>query len=247
MQMRTFVATLVSAVLLSCGCAFASANTLVIPNGLDTTTGNASEGLSTPSSFEYQEDFGRGQFASVGGPLLITQIAFRAAPGTGPIDVTVGTFSIYLSTSPYYPNTINGHQLITSNYAANKGPDNTLVLSGGPSTFFSSPGCLQPGPCPFDMVFNLSTPFVFNPHDGTLLMDVLFTGWTDNGAGSLDAERFSSSLASVTAEVSASDQVDLGGPIVQIGFTPVPEPASMTLLATGLAAISFSIRRKLVP
>src|SRR5215472_14846966 len=59
MQMRTFVATLVSAVLLSCGSAFASAHTLVIPNGLETTPGNASEGLSGPASFEYQEDFGR--------------------------------------------------------------------------------------------------------------------------------------------------------------------------------------------
>lgn len=245
--MRTFVATLVSAVLLSFGCAIASANTIVIPYGLDTTTGNASEGLSAPSSFEYQEDFGRGQFAPVGGPLLINQIAFRAAPGTGPVDVTVGTFSIHLSTSPYYPNTIKGHQLITSNYATNEGPDNTLVLSGGPGTFFSSPGCSQPGPCPFDMVFNLSKPFLFNPHHGTLLMDVQFTGWTDAGTGSLDAERFSSSLESVTAQVNASDQVDLGGPIVQIGFAPVPEPASMTFLATGLAAISSSIRRKLVP
>lgn len=224
----------------------ASAGTLIIPNGLDTTPGNASAGLNAPASFEYQEDFGRGQFASVGGPLLITQIAFRAAPGTGPIDVTVGTFSIYLSTSPYYPNTINGHQLITSNYAANRGPDNTLVLSGGPGTFFSSPGCSLPGPCPFDMVF-LAKPFLFNPHDGTLLMDVLFTGWTNTGTGSLDVEGFSSSLQSVTAQVNPSDQVVLGGPIVQVGFTPVPEPASMTLLATGLAAISCSIRRKLVP
>lgn len=239
--------TVIVAVLLLLASTLASADRLIIPNGLDTTPGNASEGLSGPTNFEYQEDFGRGQFTSVGGPLLITQIAFRAAPGTGLIDVTVGTFSIYLSTSSYYPNTINGHQLITSNYKENEGHDPTLVLSGGQGTFFSSPGCSGPSACPFDMVFNLATPFWFNPHDGTLLMDVQFMGWTNTGTGSLDAESFSTSLQSVTARVNASDQVVLGGPIVQVGFTPVPEPASMTLLATGLAAISCSIRRKLVP
>jgi hypothetical protein len=85
--------TVIVAGLLLLASTLASADRLVIPNGLDTTPGNGSEGLSGPANFEYQEDFGRGQFASVGGFLLITQIAFRAAPGTGLIDVTVGTFS----------------------------------------------------------------------------------------------------------------------------------------------------------
>ena len=235
--------TVIVAVVLLLASTLASANTLVVPNAQATTAGNAPQGLNSRPSFEFQEDFGRGQFLWVGSPLLVTQIAFRAAPGAGPIDVTVGTFSIYLSTSPYYPNTINGHQLITSNYGANKGPDNRLVLSGGPGTFFSSPGCATPGPCAFDMIFNLTTPFLYDPTKGTLLMDTHFTGWT--GSGFLDGEGFSSPGGSV-ASVGASDQVNLDGPIVQFGFTPVPEPASMTLLATGLAAISCFIRQKLV-
>ena len=221
----------------------ASANTLVVPNAQATTTGNATVGLTSPASFEYQEDFGGGQFLSVGGPLLITQISFRAAPGSGAVNIDVSSFNIYLSTSSYFPNTIGSHMLITSSYAANEGADNTLVLSGGAGTFFSSPGCTTPGPCAFDMVFNLTTPFLYDPTKGTLLMDAQFSGWS--GGGSLDAEGFRFPGGSV-AQVDSSDTVGLFGPIVQFGYTSVvPEPGSMTLLASGLAAISCFIRRKL--
>src|SRR5215469_11150764 len=220
----------------------ALANTLVVPNAQATTTGNATVDLTSPASFEYQEDFGAGQFLSVGGPLLITQISFRAAPGAGAINVDVSSFKIYLSTSPYFPNTFGSHTLITSNYVANEGADNTLVVSGGAGTFFSSPGCTMPGPCAFDMVFNSTTPFLYDPTKGTLLMDVQFTGWS--GTGSLDGESFSSPGGSV-AQVNASDTVQLGGPIVQFAFSSVPEPSSMTLLASGLVALGGMLRRKM--
>jgi len=234
--------TVTVAVLLFFASTLASANTLVVPNAQAATTGNATIGLSAPASFEYQEDFGVGQFLSVGEPLLITQVAFRAAPGTGAINADVSSFKIYLSTSPYFPNSIGSHMLITTDYAANEGADNTLVLSGGAGTFFSSPGCSTPGPCAFDMVFNSTTPFLYDPTKGTLLMDVQFTGWS--GTGSLDGESFSSPGGSV-AQVNASDTVQLGGPIVQFAFSSVPEPSSMTLLASGLVALGGMLRRKM--
>jgi len=230
------------AVVLLSASTLASASTLVVPNAQATTAGSAPQGLTVGPSFEFQEDFGRGQFFSVVGPLLITQVAFRAAPGSGAVNVDVSSFRIHLSTSSYFPNTIGGHTLITTNYAGNEGTDNTLVLSGGGGSFFSSPGCTT-GPCTFDMIFNLTTPFLYDATKGTLLMDTQFTGWT--GSGFLDGEGFSS-LGGSVAQVNASDQVALDGPIVKFGFTPVPDPASITLLATGLAVTSCSIRRKLV-
>lgn len=229
------------AVLLLVASTLASANTLVVPYGMANITGNTTLGLTGTANFEYQEDFGRGPFFPVGGSLLITQIAFRSAPGSGAVNTTVGSFSIFLSTSPYYPNAIGTHTLITSNYAVNEGVDNTLVLSGGPGPFFSSPGCAGPGPCPFDMAFNLTTPFVYNPEHGTLLLDAQFTGWS--GSGNLDAEGFVPP-GGVVAQVNSNDQIDLVGPIVQFGFTPVPEPSSVSLLITGLAAAAGAMRRK---
>jgi len=230
------------AVLMLFASTLASASTLVVPNAQATTTGNFAIDLSNNvQNFEYQEDFGRGQFAGIGGSLLITQIAFRSAPGNGAVDVNAGSFSIFLSTSPYFPNTINGHTLITPDYAANEGADNTLVFAGGPGTFFSSPGCTLPGPCPFDMVFHLSTPFLYNPSQGTLLLDAQFTGWS--GGGYLDGQGYGTPGGAV-AQVNSDDVVQLGGPIVQFGYAAVPEPGSLSLLVIGFAALEGAMRRK---
>jgi hypothetical protein len=61
---------------------------LVVPNAQASVTGNDTDSANGgPFDIEFQQDFGRGQFASVPGSLLITQFAFRASPGTGAIGV----------------------------------------------------------------------------------------------------------------------------------------------------------------
>jgi hypothetical protein len=225
---------------------------LVVPNAQTSVTGNDSSGSLNggPLDFEFQQDFGRGQFASVPGSLLITQFAFRASPGTGAISVTDTSFSIHLSTTPFGPNTNFGNTLITSTFANNLGPDNTLVLSGGPGTLFSSPGCAGPGPCPFDMVFTLTTPFLYDPNNGFLLADFQIHGFTGVGTGAFDVENFFSlpggSVASVNGALgSTTGTVDLSGNITQIGYTLVtPEPASYALVLCGLGALAAFRRRK---
>jgi hypothetical protein len=143
------IRALTLSLLLIVPCSSAWSSTLVVPNLQTAVAGNANETMAgTPANFEFQEDFGRGQFSSVTGDLLINQIAFRSAPGFGPLNATDNSVAIYLSTSPFAPNTnAPGNVLITSDYAANKGPDNTLVYSAGPGTLLSSPGCASPGPC----------------------------------------------------------------------------------------------------
>jgi hypothetical protein len=60
---------------------------LVVPTFQETATGNDSSGSLSGSNLDiyFQLVFGRGQFFSIPGSLLITRIAFRAKPDTGSI------------------------------------------------------------------------------------------------------------------------------------------------------------------
>lgn len=160
--------------LLSCaflGAVAALAQTsLVIPNANATTAGNAvANGVSaTPSSGEIRLVSDPSQFPA--GPIYITGFAFRGAPGHGPFTLNFSG-SIYLSTSPNWPNSNNGHPLLSTTLANNIGPDNTLVLSGNNVTMNGS-GCAGPAPCAFATPVVFSSPFLYNPANGPLLLDL---------------------------------------------------------------------------
>jgi len=146
---------------------------IVVPNANATVAGGDTGSLpSTPVSAEFQTVIDPGQFGSVTGSIYITGLAFRAAPGTGPLNATFSG-SAYLSTSPNYPNTSGGHTLLSTTFASNVGTDNTLVWSG--NFAMSGPGCAAPGPCPFANTIEFTTPFLYNPKNGPLLFDGKFT------------------------------------------------------------------------
>jgi hypothetical protein len=222
-----------------------SAALLVVPNAQATATGNDNSGnlAGGPSNLIFQEDFGRGQFASVPGSLLITSFAWRTKPGTGPIAFSDTSLSVHMSTSQFAPNSSGTNTLITTTFANNIGPDNTLVLSEGAGTVFSSPGCTGAGPCPFDIVFNLTTPFLYNPANGFLLLDFRGNGLIGVGTGQFDVEGLfpltGGSVASVSSvNGSTTGNLDLSGNIVQFGYTlVVPEPGSLGLMLIGGLAI----------
>ncbi|MCC6265016.1 MAG: PEP-CTERM sorting domain-containing protein [Bryobacterales bacterium] len=225
---------------------FADKMTLVIPPGNATMPGNTTDGSEDGLlDFRAQNVFGRGPFISAGisGPVLISAFAFRASPGEGPASVEIGSVLMYASTSPYAPNSLPGNTLITDTFATNLGPDNTLVYSGPVSA--SSPGCAGPDVCPFDLVFNFDTPFLYNPNAGFLLFDLFLTDV--GGTGALDAREFSSPGGAMASLVGALDgttgKVFLDGNITQLTFEAVPEPASGALLLGGLATLALWRRR----
>ena len=148
--------------------------TIVAPNSNASTAGNASNALPTgPVSIELQEIVGAGQLPST--PIEITGLSFRAAPGTGPINATIGNLSVYLSTSPNVPNSkTSGFSLMSPTFAQNVGPDKTLVFSGS-NVVWSDAGCAAPGPCPYDITIQFTTPFYYSDATGTLLIDMLET------------------------------------------------------------------------
>ncbi len=227
--------------------AFGSTLYLVVPNAQTSTAGNGAGDISGIADVDirYQEIFGSGQFSSVPGSMLIDQLAWRAAPGTGAVSATFTSLDLYLSTTPYFPNTSG--TVITDTFATNIGPDNTLVYSG--AVTLSSAGCAGPSPCPFDLVFLFSTPFLYNPTQGRLLADFQVTGFT-GVSGAFDAQSFGfppgGSIASVQDLLgSATGTFPSDGNITRFGYDlVVPEPATWPLVLGGIGAFAAIRRRR---
>lgn len=230
----------------------ALASSIVVPNGLTNTVGNSDDGteLGLLPPVRLQQLYGSGQFASIGGPLLIDQFAFRVTPGSGPFHIEIGNMDLYMSTSPRFPNLNGGAAaLMSTTFAENVGPDNTLVYHGPVS--WVSPGCPVNGstPCAFDLLVTLQTPFYYDPSQGRLLTDFFITGLNGLLPGATDAVDFGEGFGSVASLVGlqgdpvASD-FSHGGDITQFRYTAVPEPATMTLLLTGLGAAGLARRRR---
>lgn len=231
----------------------ALASSIVVPNAQATSVGNALDSVGAPDpDVRFQELFGSGQFLSlVNGPILIDQFAFRLAPGTGGINVSLANVDLFMSTSQRFPNLNGGAAaLMSSTFADNVGPDNTLVYHG--PVHFSSPGCPVNGttPCAFDLVLTLQHPFLYDPNQGRLLMDFSVSGISGQTAyfDSMDFAGFPTpygSIASVSAPLgSTSGHFGADGDITQFRFTSVPEPATMTLLVVGLGAAAAALRRR---
>jgi uncharacterized protein (TIGR03437 family) len=189
--------------------------TLVVPNSNLPFPGNTSEAYPKgQQSIEFQEVLGVGQFHS--NPITISAISFRAAPGSGPVNINVANLSVTLSTSPNFPNTMS------STFANNVGSDKVVVFSGSNVTLKDT-GCPGGGlACPFDLTVVFQTPFVYSTSKGSLLIDMVYTNLNAT-SGALDSVSFNppgGNLANVTGTAgSATGTLALQGPIVQFTYT----------------------------
>ena len=223
--------------------AFGDPIKLVVPFGATSVPGNTDDNVDDGAVVDIhsQTVYGRGQFLNAGitGPALISALAYRAAPDTGPVSINFTAVAIYASTSPYAPNSSRFNALLTDTFATNLGPDNTLVFSASPLVR-SSPGCAGPSACPFDLVIAFDAPFLYDPTQGFLLIDAFLTGIS--GAGELDASDFSPPGGPIATLVGSLDFptgefLDLGGIVTQFTVEAVPEPSSGLLLLGGLALV----------
>jgi len=168
---------------------------------------------------------------------LTSSNRIRAFPGTGAANATIASLNLYLSTSPNFPNSSGGKTLISSDFQENVGPDSTLVYSG--PVALNSAGCAFPAVCPFDIVISFTTPFLYNPSQGALLLDFQMTGFT-GVRGALDSVSFSltpASVATVSGPLnSPNGTFDAEGYVVQIGYVLANSPC-----ATGGSAYPCTI------
>ena len=127
------------------------------------------------------------------GLMLIQELRFRPCTGSSAFTNILPSVQINLSTTPMTPSGAS------TTYANNLGADNTVVFQGAASLYSRVTG--PPGQAKeFDIIFPLTTPFLYNPVAGNLLVDLRHN--TSDAATYLDV---SSSSDGRTARIFSVD------------------------------------------
>jgi len=214
-------------------CTAAFGDALVVPNAQTAAPGNNPINVNG-GAVRFQEVIGGGQFnGEFAGPFTIVALRLRSGTGNGHLSVAPASLQLTLSTTQAYPNTNGSHTLPSITYAKNVGPDATVVYNG---TFSgTSPGCLSPGPCAFDLVIPFSTPFTYDSSKGRLLIDLVAAAAAGT-VGSLDGVAFPDSTSSTVAIV-LGDPAQPSGSLNLAGF--------VFELDTGFSSITAVMPRSL--
>jgi hypothetical protein len=165
-------------------------------------------------------------------PILITTLKWRADNTT--TSWGGGTFNnatVRLATAAV------DYTAATTNWASNVGPDNTVVYSG-PVTVSPGTGAGVGVPGPYHVTINLTTPFLYDPYAGDLVVDTEhipgnYTGGSlpalDVHIPSVNASRVYSSTFYPTA-----NGVDSNCDVMEIDYLPASgTPAANLLLGQG--------------
>ena len=178
------------------------------------------------STTRYQQVYGASAFSGLGGPAFLSTVTFFDDPGTTNGLFSSSVFTIFFSTTSAAVNALS------TTLGANVGGDNALF------GVFSLPGGTA------GSQFTLTgTPFRYDRLVGNLLMDITWTGGSDGSP--LEFLQASTQDAMSRAYDFDGGSTDGLGLITRFTFTSVtPEPATMTLLATGLVGMVAARRRR---
>jgi hypothetical protein len=189
-------------------------------------------------SMRYQQVFKSTDFVSLTGPARITQITFRPDFQLGSaFSATLPNVRIDLSTTSAAPDALS------TAFANNVGGDDTTVFSGALPLSSAKTGPAA-GPKDFDIVINLTTPFVYDRSAGNLLLDVRnFSGGTTTTFDAQTTVGDTVSRVWVSDVNAATGQTpDTEGLVTRFTTSPVPEPSTGALLAFGFPALLGAAR-----
>ena len=139
-----------------------SAQTSAVTDGLASTEGNSALGVGHGGSFRYQQEVAASDFTA---PVLINSISFRLdGAATAPVSGSYADFIAQLST------TSQPAGALSTTFANNVGADVKTVFNGPLSFAFTAAGPGN-GPNAFSFTLTFTTPFLYNPAAGNLLLE----------------------------------------------------------------------------
>ena len=214
---------------------------LVVPLGLTNVEGNGDSGILTQAARE-QTVYAATNFPPQ--PIWITAIHFRpdaTYSGGRAFTNTISNIQFHLS------NTTNAPYQLNATFASNTGTNVTTVFNGALalSSQFSGPA---QGPKAFDIVVPFTTPFLYDPQAGNLVVDIQnFSGETTSSVDENGVSNEGASRVSIANPNASSGTPDIGAAVMQIIYTVasqsptiISQPTNQTVMVGGTAGFSVT-------
>jgi len=142
------------------------AQTIVVPNTMVANAGDTP--ISVPAvdaTIRFMLMYDAAQFTDLSGPSYLTQFAFRPSTSSSPGGPRQITFRLYASTTKRMVDEMS------TKFSENTGNNRMLVFDG--SLILSSENLAGPEDTrQFDMITPLTTPFLYDPAAGNLVLDL---------------------------------------------------------------------------